>query len=735
MRHVLAARRAACWMYRVYGLFECCVVAGLALLSPLARATRAQTWNDARSRALVERATLRRAQQLADTGLTDYQATAHGYVTFLAQLGEGFPTPPKIIKADELESEVYWKAPNLSKQIILGRRDTLLLPTDIAYHADHLGIVHNNFPNVIRIGEGDEVRDVPHPLSPLGLNDYDFALTDSFAIGSGRQRINVYEVKVRPKDDRAARVVGAVYIDASEGQVVRMNLSFTHAAFLDNTLEQLSVILENRLVDGRWWLPSRQEIEIRRTGTWLDYPVRGIIRGRWEIGDYKFNTATPTALFAGPEIVQSAPQLLRQYHWTGAILDSLPPDVRAATEEDVQRVQTEARELVRAQALARAQHVTLSARTLSDFARVNRVEGFAVGDGLSKQFGAGFTATVRGRYGIDDRDGKGSANITWQSSTGFAVRAFGLRDFRDVGDVAERSTAVNSLAAQEFGSDYTDPYLVRGGGLGVEYVQTSGLRWAVEGAYENQSPLTVHASPVTGAFAPVVQVFDQQAVRATVRVTRPPSLWIWGTELGAHLEVSEVLPQRFNSEPFATSDFNSTRVSAVANVERPFFDGTQRLVLQTIAGWVHDEGDDGLYEPQELLYFGGPVSAPGYVYHSIVAPLGVSQRIEWHFPAPFPGFSLGRFGRVPSRGTIAPYANVVVARQISGCQALLNAGDQLPALGTPLSCDEVGIARPAFGVGYITPFDLIRFDVARGTGTRGRWFFGVDVNRDFWSIL
>src|SRR3954464_2400775 len=179
-----------------------------------------QTWNDARSTALVERATERRASQLADTALVDYKATAHGYVTFLAQFGEGFPEPPKIVKADELGLEVYWRAPDMSKQRIMGRRDTLLLPTDINYHRDHLGIVQNNFPNIIRIGEGDEVRDVPHPLSPLGLSEYDFALTDSFATGSGAQRINVYEVKVRPKDDRQPRVVGAVYIDPSGGQVV-----------------------------------------------------------------------------------------------------------------------------------------------------------------------------------------------------------------------------------------------------------------------------------------------------------------------------------------------------------------------------------------------------------------------------------------------------------------------------------------------------------------------------------
>jgi hypothetical protein len=708
------------------------LAATIAIVATLAHAAGAQTWNDPRSRALVERATLRRAQQLADTGLTDYQATAHGYVTFLAQLGEGFPTPPKIIKADELELEVYWHAPNLSKQRIIGRRDTLLLPTDIAYHEDHLGIVQNNFPDVIRIGEGDEVRDVPHPLSPAGLGDYDFALSDSFAIGSGSQRINVYEIKVRPKDDRQPRVVGAVYLDPSEGQVVRMNLSFTHAAFLDASLEELSVVLENRLVAGRFWLPSRQEIEIRRSGTWLDYPVRGIIRGRWEIGDYRFETNLPRALFAGPEIVQMPAAQLRQYHWTGAILDSLPPDVRAATEEDVKRVQDEARALVRSQALARAQHVTLSARSISDFARYDRVEGLAVGDGLSKQFGSGFTATVRGRYGLDDRDGKGSAELAWQSGSGFRVRAFGIRDFRDVGDVAERSGAINSLAAQEFGSDYSDPYLVRGGGLGLQFAPGSGLRWSAEASDEKQWPLVVRATPVTGAFEQPTRADERQVLRIAARVDRPPSLWLWGTELRAGVELRESLRGSSGVNPFGPSRFSTTRVSATANVERPF-GASQRLVLQTIGGWVGSRVSSDLMPYQDLIYLGGPVSAPGYAYHSLVSPLAFSQRVEWQMPAYFSAFSLGRFGRVPGQGAIAPYVNLVGKTELGRCLVQPNPG---VIGGPPFTCtEERNGLFPAFGLGYLLPFNLARFDVARGVGRGGRWTFSFDVSRDFWSVL
>src|SRR6267142_1726627 len=213
-----------------------------------------QTWNDPRTTALVQRATERRLRQIADTALADYKATAHGYVTFLAQFGEGFPEPPKIVKADELGLEVYWRAPDLSKQRIMGRRDTLLLPTDINYHRDHLGIVQNNFRNIIRIGEGDEVRDVPHPLSPAGLAAYDYALGDSLAIRTAGGQTVVREVQVRPRSFARPLVVGTLYLDATTAQLVRFRFSFTPAAYLDRQLEDINIVLENARFEGRFWL-------------------------------------------------------------------------------------------------------------------------------------------------------------------------------------------------------------------------------------------------------------------------------------------------------------------------------------------------------------------------------------------------------------------------------------------------------------------------------------------------
>src|SRR4029078_6026661 len=107
--------------------------------------------------------------------------------------------PPRVVKADELALDVWWKSPNRSRQRIVGRRDTLLRPTDINYHLDHLGIVQNNFPEIIRLGDGDEVLDVPHPLSAAGLRAYDYAISDSLRIEVPGQVIEVYEVRIRPK--------------------------------------------------------------------------------------------------------------------------------------------------------------------------------------------------------------------------------------------------------------------------------------------------------------------------------------------------------------------------------------------------------------------------------------------------------------------------------------------------------------------------------------------------------
>ncbi|MDZ7632378.1 MAG: hypothetical protein U5K74_13785 [Gemmatimonadaceae bacterium] len=679
----------------------------LALLTIYPSTVLCQTaeWNDARALDLAQRATLRRSAQLADTTLRDYSARARGYVTFLAQSGEGLSEPPKVVKADELGLEVFWRAPNQSKQRILGRRDTLLLPTDINYHRDHLGIIQNNFPDIIRLGDGDEVMDVPHPLSPTGMVEYDYRVADSLVIRLADRVIEVFQLSIRPKNDRAPRAVGAVFVERATAQVVRMAFSFTRVALKDASLEDVAVILENGLIEDRYWLPRRQQIEIRRTGTWLDFPFRGIIRGRWEIRDYDVNTGLPPAFFTGDEIVQAPPDRQAEFRFSGALLDGLPSDVRTVTDNDVKAVQDAARELVRAQALQRTRGTAIQARSLSDFVRVNRVEGLALGAGLTQRLGGGLRVGATARYAFADERVRGAAALAWERASGAGVSLRAERQLGEIGVVPEVSLTRNSLAAQEFGSDWTSPFQRTQVALRIDLPPLHTRRWRVglEAAIERDRRVFVNATPSRGTYEPAPAMADEDFTRASLLVRRPTALGLFGTEIA--------LSSAIDAFRARGSAYSFGRGVLDMDIQRPI--GRDRLVLRTIAA--------GLVGPRTLpvqyeTWFGGPVTLPGYDFHSVRGRAGVSQRIEWQHAVPGPAIPLGRYGKVPGEIVLAPFTVVAWSdgRTRTGAMS--------------------GSVRPAIGLGAIGLFNLLRLDVARGLRD-GRWMFSADVTRDFWRIL
>ncbi|MDF1504935.1 hypothetical protein [Roseisolibacter sp. H3M3-2] len=679
-------------------------------------------WNDSTSLALVRRTAERRRAQLADTALRDYRATARGTLTFLGQLGDVFATPPRVIQATQVATEVYWRAPNLSKQRVIGTRDTTVLPTDNSFYRDRFGIVQNNFPNVIRVGDGRDVADVPHPLGPDGEARYEFAVRDSLAIRLGDRTVRVLEVQVRPRDPARPGIVGSLFVDRAEAQVVRMAFTFTSASYLDKRNEDVSIVLENALVQGRFWLPRRQEVEVRRAGTYMDFPARGIIRGRWDIGDYRVNTELPPATFAGPELEFASPAQRRAYAFEGSVLDAIPPDVTMVTDEDVARVQAQARALVQAQVLQRARGSALSARAVSDFVRANRVEGVALGAGYLLRLGGGVALRARARYGFADEAVKGGLALERRWGSGAALRLEGYRAYREAGDEPEVSLARNSLASQEFGSDWTDPFDVAGLALGAELAPWRGIRPSIAVAYETQDALSVEARPVTGRFEPTLPALTLSGPRVVLAAERAMGAGPFGTALQWRAEARGGTWSLGRHQGIGCDDGavcgGFARAAAGVEVQRPLSsDGTRRLVLRTtLAGVAGSSTDGGGVPAQELVLLGGPVTGPGYDFHQFAGRFGASQRVEWRVPVPFPPISLGRYGRSPARATLAPYAHTVYVARPS---------DVRPGRGG---------WSPALGAGAHVFFDLLRFDVARGLRD-GRWTFSVDVTRDFWRVL
>jgi hypothetical protein len=166
------------------------------------------------------------------------------------------------------------------------------------------------------------------------------------------------------------------------------------------------------------------------------------------------------------------------------------------------------------------------------------------------------------------------------------------------------------------------------------------------------------------------------------------------------------------------------RLAFTAQVERPF--GARRLVSRTSAAVVR-AGD--AIPLQSLVWYGGPVSAPGYDYHSIAGSTGLSQRLELRTPVPFPAIPLGRFGRVPASATLAPWVHLAL---VQGARLRAADGPVLPP-GFAQAADRWQ-GHPSVGVGLLTFFDVLRLDVARGLRD-GRWSFYLDVTRDFWRVL
>lgn len=697
------------------------LVAALALTVLTAVRAPAQqpgAWNDARATDLAQRAVQRRMAQLADTGLRDYEARARGYVTFLAQAGEGLADPPKVVKADELGLEIFWQAPDRSKQRILGRRDTLLLPTDIRYHRDHLGIIQNNFPDIIRLGDGDEVEDVPHPLSPQGLALYELRLVDSLRIRLPSSAIEVYQLQLRPRDPAQPRAVGSLFIERATAQLVRMSISFTRAAIKEKELEDVVVTLENGLVEGRFWLPRRQEIEIRRTGAWLDFPFRGIIRGRWEIRDYTVNVGVPPAMFTGDEIVLAPPERQAAFRFEGGILDRLPPEVRAATDDDVAAVQEQARAVVRAELLRRPGGTQLAGRAVSDFARVTRVEGLALGVGVARRVGEGWRVAGAARWATAEETVRGGASVGWEGASGAGLSLRGARELGEIGAVAEASGVVNSLAAQEFGRDWTSPFDRRLVALRVELPVVGEARWrtGVEVAREAHRQVGVHASPAFGRFEPVPRIDALDAWRLSLLVRRPVAIG-WG---GGELRASAAFDlwrtdARDGVTPGAPGAAWYGR--PVADVEWQKGVGTRdRLVLRTIA-----TGVIGHAPPVQLqARLGGAITLPGMPFHAVRGTWAASQRIEWQHRVRAPSIPLGRYGRTNANVVLAPY---VVLAQAGGWTRATERG--------------LDGFRPSVGLGLLSLFDVLRLDVAVPLRHPGRTpvMFQLDVSRDFWRIL
>lgn len=668
----------------------------LLIVALVAPPLTAQHWNSPVATGLVHRAIARRLATEADSGLEGYRSRAHGFVFFLAQVGDGFREPPRLVKADELDVEVYWRAPGRSKQVILGWRDGSFLPTDINYHRDHLGIVTNNFGRFIRLGEGDEVRDAIHPLSPEGLDLYDYAIQDSIRIRSGTDDLTVFELAVRPRDPERALVVGTLYIDAATAELVRFRFSFTRAAYRERELEDITVVLENALFEGRYWLPFRQEIEIRRRTTWLEFPARGIIRGRWEIGSYEFNAPFPPDAWAGPSIAGLTTPQDSGHAWSVPLADAIREVAAPINRQDMEEIRVEVEKMVGAQALRAIAQSRLSTRSLSDLARVNRVQGLAFGIAGTVPLGTG--VRVKPSVGFGTSDGRVTGGVVLD--TRHAWLGLG-REIKDLADLPVIAPVLNSVLAQEGGHDYGDYVLVESAEFGLR--SRPSARLLVEGSVgvESASGVGVEASPAHGTYRPNPDLGAPTYGVLRLRLERSAGGIALRRDLGGSLAL----------EAAEGGDGGYVRASAQGRWRAGL--GQTELLSRLFLG----VGTDRLPAYRSFVV-GGRGTLVGEPFRAYGGRRLALAHMEWRFAVPFPAVSLGTFASTGNRLVVAPFV------------AAAWSGD--PVAGTPWGSTE-GV-RPVAGIAVEWFMRMVRIEA--GVGLRdGGFGLTVDIHRDWWPLL
>jgi hypothetical protein len=665
--------------------------AGIAVLlaTIVAAPLAAQRWVTGDSLPLIRAAVTHRASRDADTLLTSWQAEAHGFLRFASVIDHGDGPVERVIRADELRVEVYGEAPNWSKQNIVAWRDTSFLPNQMQYHRDHLGIVANDFGPLIRLGQGDEVRNVPHPLSTTGLSFYRFALGDTLRLTAPRGTVRVVAIEVRPSDPTAAGTVGTLYIDIDRAALVRFQFTFTPSSYRDRTVEDITVTLDNALEENARWLPWRQSIVIRRATPWLDTPLHTVIRGDWVIDDYTFGTVHPPAFFAGLPIGgRTAPV---DSGWTAPIANELGD--LPATEDDVRLVAQRASRSIGGRSLDGLPRFRIVDGALSDLLRVNRVEGVTIEPGSSVELGRGLTLRARAGIGLSDDRMIWSGELAKRSGLArWSIAA--MRKIADIGDVPVISGVVNSVATAVAGTDLGD-YTLLDRATAAATIASGHTLVTITGGWEESRPVAATFTPLTDSVLPNPLLPRSSAGIARLSLSRQSVAgngWTIDGEGGV-----------------GATDW--TRIRATGNAAIAI--GAGSIKLSGAAGWGSAE-----LPAYRSFVLGGKGTLPGLPFREIGGRRMALASVGWALPVrlPTPPVPYSKYVALPS--VVEPF----LAAGIAGGDFAL-----APWRAT-------GRIEPVAGVRIDAWGPLIRVESGISLRT-GRVTVSLDAHPDWWEIL
>ncbi len=681
-------------------------------------------WNGPRALELVALARTRRRQPVADSSLRSYRADVTGHIYFFIDREDD--PEPVLLRADQVALDLYWAEPDRVKQVIRGMRSAEEFPIkDFRYYLDRYTVIQNGFDDVIRVGEGRDVRNVIHPLAAEGRIFYDFRLGDSTTIRLPGQPdpIRVYEIQVRPRDFSLPGFVGSLYLERARGDLVRLAFTFTPASYRDPRNERVEVMLENALWEGKYWLPREQRLLVRREIPEIDLDVGTVIRGALRVQNYDLNPDLPPTFFRGPAVaVAAGPERLAEYEFEEGLYDGFASvgleGAEPGTLDDVD-VDAITGRILRERFLRGVPRTRFFAPSASDVVRFDRAEGLVTGAGLT--FGVGRSqAYVYGGWAWGS--GEPLGRIGWRpAGPDTRPRLFAeayLNRPRALGLRPATAGVLSSISAAALGRDYRDFVLASGG--------TMARRW---GAGRSRTAVELSVEYVERA-----EQARTHAPGDEERLFRPVPAAESGTEIAAAWS-------REGGRPLGPA-----RVSLRPSLQVGVFSGDSddqpreflRGRLDAEWGWTdgaRSAGADlrltaavsaGPLAPHQLWYIGGPNTLPGHPFHAYVGAQAAWADVTlWRTIVP------GAL-RVRGLGAIGWTAGgpVPVPSSFDGD------GGPAPATGElePWIPRHTGSPRASVGVGLGLLHDVIRLDYALRTD---RWDGVVilSVDPSLWSFL
>lgn len=650
-----------------------------------------ETWNDARVTELVARARAVRQGTVTEQGLQSYAADARGYVYFFVDHDES--EERNLVKTDQVALEVFWQAPDRTRQRIVGLRDEKELPTNIQYHLDHLTVVQDDFGDRIRLGDDDEVSAVVHPLAPGSGAVYDFALGDSLTIRFGGlpEPIRVYEIRVRPTDPSAPGFVGTVFVDRATAAVVRMRFTFTPSSYVDPYLDYISISLDNALWDGRYWLPYQQMVEIRREMPLLDFPMGSVIRGRYQISGYRLNEPLPPDLFRGPRVTASPEPIRRAFPFEQDLFAQIDAEGLGPA-PDLDGIRDQAADLVKNHYLGGNGPLRIYVPGASSVLRYNRAEGTFLGAGMSYRPVEKIAFRLHGGYSFGRDQGQIRAEIDGGERWPDSRLAGFLNEPRYIGPVPAASGAMNTLAALIRNRDFQDLYFTSGVRATQRFPLSDSWALTLEGAWEQQRTATDVVSGGSGSdFRPVLPAQEGN---------------LWSLDLAARWTGANGLggDGRLDLRSFEGQGFGVFRGGLDWSYER----------LQGRRARVGVRAEGGLNTAktvaQDRFLLGGRATLPGYDFRSFVGD---------------------RYGFARADGSIALWWPWISFRGFAAIGGTWLRGD-LPA---GWNGEATSSARTSVGMGLDVLWDVLRLEVGRGLNQGGDWEFNLFASKRFWPVL